>query len=375
MTADRAARRCERRAVDEGELEGRARRVPAQHADRGHPTVQLLARKDGNVTALLNVGDQAASRPFVEQRLPDRPAALVNGYGHDGQQFYVVARSVDRPPADRRQRRPAPLPGPAHPVPAARARRSRPGRRTVWAMFAISLLSVGMAARGRRAAGPAGGRAGVARAGRRRSTPALLISVRASLGDALAFSLALWGVVLWRRHLGWAVLLFALAALTRETTLVVAGRLLPASGTRRQRAGLLIPFAVYGAWSLDRQPARPRPRLEGVDQPGGRRPAPVRPAVPGLARPRARAAPPCCWPSCSRSRRCCRPGCSGADCPRWPSGWWPTPCLVMHRRRRAWPRTSSELRPVSMPLAGVGLALVAWVAIRDDGCSKVAGDG
>jgi hypothetical protein len=52
-------------------------------------------------------------------------------------------------------------------------------------------------------------------------TPALFMSVRASLGDAPAFALALWGVVVCRRRVGWAALLFTLAALTREHTLVV----------------------------------------------------------------------------------------------------------------------------------------------------------
>jgi len=213
------------------------------------PTVQLLARKDGNVTALLNVGDHAASRPFVERDFTTDPAGvvLVRGFGHDGQQFYVVTRSVtdlqqidgnvDRP---RYRARRILFPLLASPFPA--------GAPTVWAMFAISLLSVGTAAvaagrLARRLGGPVWLGLAVA------LTPALLIGVRASLGDALAFSLALWGVVLWRRHLGWAVLLFALAALTRETTLVV-----PAAcfllGRRRQRLALVIPFAVYGAWSL-----------------------------------------------------------------------------------------------------------------------------
>ncbi|MGZ4718253.1 MAG: hypothetical protein ACXWCB_16315 [Acidimicrobiales bacterium] len=209
------------------------------------PTVQLLAQKGGNVTALLNVGEQAASRPFVERDFSD--IALVERYGHDGQQFYVVARSVtdlqqidgnvDRP---RYRARRILLPLLASPFPA--------GAPTVWAMFAISLVAVGMAgvAAGRlarRVGGPVWLGLAVA------LTPALLISVRASLGDVLAFSLALWGVVLWRRHLGWAVLLFALAALARETTLVAPAACLLV-GTRRQRLALVVPFAVYGAWAL-----------------------------------------------------------------------------------------------------------------------------
>ncbi len=212
------------------------------------PTVQLLVRDGGDVSALLNVGDQAASRPFVERTIPD--PVLVKGYGHDGQQFYVVARSITSPdglqtldgnvdrPRYRARRILFPLL--AAPFPA--------GTATVWAMLAIGLVSVGAAgvAAGRlarRVGGPVWLGLAVA------LTPALLISVRASLGDALAFALALWGVVLWRNRLLGAVVLFSLAALTRETTLVV-----PAAcfivGARRQRLWLVVPFAVYGVWDL-----------------------------------------------------------------------------------------------------------------------------
>jgi hypothetical protein len=209
------------------------------------PTVQLLVRHHGDPTALLNVGDRAASRPFVEHDFAD--PVLVKGFGHDGQQFYVVARSVtdlqqldgnvDRP-LYRARRILFPLL--ASPLPA--------GPPTVWAMLAISLGAVGMAgvAAGRlarRVGGPVWLGLAVA------LTPALLISVRATLGDALAFSLALWGVVLWRRHLGWAVVLFALAALARETTLVVPAACFVV-GDRRQRLALLAPFAAYGGWAL-----------------------------------------------------------------------------------------------------------------------------
>ena len=62
-------------------------------------------------------------------------------------------------------------------------------------------------------------------------------------------SLALWGVVAWRRHLWPAVALFALAALTRETTLVVPAACMIV-GTNRQRLALLTPFGIYAAWAL-----------------------------------------------------------------------------------------------------------------------------
>jgi hypothetical protein len=199
----------------------------------------------GDPTLLLRVGTYAPARPYVERSFPN--PVLTPDYGHDGQQFYVIASTFPderaaAPYVDnvryRARRILFPLLASAFPA----------GAPTVWAMLAISLLSVGLAAvaagrLARRVGGPVWLGLAVA------LTPALLIGVRASLGDALAFSLALWGVVLWRRHLGWAVLLFALAALTRETTLVV-----PAAcfllGTRKQRLALVIPFAVYGAWSL-----------------------------------------------------------------------------------------------------------------------------
>jgi hypothetical protein len=212
------------------------------------PTIQLLARNDGNVSALLNIGDQAASRPFVEETIPN--PVLVKGYGHDGQQFYVVARSITQPAGlqtldgnvDRPRYRARRILFPLLAAPFPQ------GAPTVWAMLGISLVSVGAAAvaagrLARRLGGPVWLGLAVA------LSPALLISVRASLGDALAFSLALWGVVLWRKRLGWAVILFTLAALTRETTLVVPAACLLV-GTKRQRLVLLVPFAVYAAWDL-----------------------------------------------------------------------------------------------------------------------------
>lgn len=212
------------------------------------PTVQLLARSDGDVSALLNVGDRAASRAFVERSIPD--PVLVRGFGHDGQQFYVVARSITAPDGlqsidgnvDRPRYRARRILFPLLAAPFGA------GAPTVWAMLAISLVSVGAAgvAAGRlarRVGGPVWLGLAVA------ITPALLISVRASLGDALAFSLALWGVVLWRNRLAWAIVLFTLAALTRETTLVVpAACFLVAS--KRQRLALVVPFGVYAAWAL-----------------------------------------------------------------------------------------------------------------------------
>jgi hypothetical protein len=121
------------------------------------------------------------------------------------------------------------------------------GPPTVWAMLAVNLLAIGAAAvaasrLARRLGGPPW--LGLAAA----ITPALFISARASLGDALAFSLALWGVVLWRRHLGWAAVLFTLAALTRETTLVAPVACLLVANDRRSRLAMASPIAAYAVW-------------------------------------------------------------------------------------------------------------------------------
>lgn len=210
------------------------------------PTATLLWAKDGDPTALLRVGDRSASRSFVEGDLPD--PVLVPGFGHDGQQFYVMAATFpDLQDADghvdrlRYRARRVLLPAMAAPFPD--------GAPTVWAILGVNLAAIG-------AAGVALSRLaerlrapwwiGVAAA----LSPALLLSARASLADALAFALALWGVVAWRRHLWWAVALFTLAALARETSLVVPFACLLLGPRARERLAMVVPFAVYGTWTL-----------------------------------------------------------------------------------------------------------------------------
>ena len=80
-------------------------------------------------------------------------------------------------------------------------------------------------------------------------SPALVESLQGSLGDGLAFALALWAVVTWRRSIVTAVVLLTLAALTRETTLVVAAACFVV-GTRKQRLWLLVPPAIWAAWAV-----------------------------------------------------------------------------------------------------------------------------
>ena len=52
-------------------------------------TLPVLISHDGDPTVLLRVGRYAAARPYVERSFPD--PVLTEDYGHDGQQFYVLA--------------------------------------------------------------------------------------------------------------------------------------------------------------------------------------------------------------------------------------------------------------------------------------------
>lgn len=68
------------------------------------------------------------------------------------------------------------------------------------------------------------------------------------LSDGLAAGLALLGLAWWlQRRDGWAIAALCLAALTRESALLVPLALLLAS-ERRRAVRLLAPFAVYAGW-------------------------------------------------------------------------------------------------------------------------------
>jgi hypothetical protein len=205
---------------------------------------KLLAN-DGDPTALLNVGERAASRPFIEQHFDD--PVLARGWGHDGQQFYVLAATfphLDEAEGDvdklRYRARRVLLPAVVAPAPD--------GAPTVWAMAMVNLVAIGAAAL---AVARLAERLGVSRwlglsVG---VTPALVDSLQGSLADAAAFALALWGVVLCRSRPWLAATLLTLAVLARETTIVVAlACALLAHGGRR--ALMLAPVAVYGVWTL-----------------------------------------------------------------------------------------------------------------------------
>ena len=194
-------------------------------------------------TTWLRVGRYSASREFVENDLPD--PVLTEDYGHDGQQFYVLAATFpDLADAQghvdklRYRARRVLVPALVSPVPT--------GEPLIWSIFVVNLAAVGAAA------------VAVGHLARRLGTtawlglvvavtPAMVESVEGSLADAPAFAFALWGVVQWRRRPWLAAAFFLLAALCRETTLV-APLACALVAPRGHRAPMLAPLGVFAAW-------------------------------------------------------------------------------------------------------------------------------
>ena len=314
------------------------------------PTVTLLWSHDGDPSALLRIGDRSASRSFVEQSLPD--PVLVAGFGHDGQQFYVIARTfpnmqdadghVDR--LKYRARRVL-FPALVSPFPA--------GDATVWAMLGVNLIAIGAAGiavsrLAKKVAAPwwIGMTVGL--------SPALIISARASLADALAFGLAVWGAVLWRKHLWWAVALFTLAAFARETSLVVPAACLLVGPRARERLAMLVPVR-----RLRRLDARQSERGSTRPTPARRRPSATRhvsspcrstPSASSVRRPRSTSG------SCSSSARWRRRGGSVTSCPRSRSGWASTRCSSVTAATGVAEDTLNLARLTPLAIPGIALA-------------------
>ena len=129
------------------------------------------------------------------------------------------------------------------------------GKRIAWAMVAISVLSIGTLAFVVAATGVSAGAS--AQSGLVVLVlPGVLASLRyPGLSEPLAFTLAFGALLLWRRNLRWpAVALFAVAALTRETTLLFCvGLAVEQAWLRRplrRSIPLAVPVATYGIWCL-----------------------------------------------------------------------------------------------------------------------------
>lgn len=208
----------------------------------------MWAGGQGNVDALLGAGEEGPSRAFVERDIPD--LAPLEGVGHDGQQFYVMARHPFDPDAA----------GDAIDTPAYRYRRilfpllagavaPGGGRPVIAAFFALSLIGVLLGAAALKLM-PGGPRwLPVAAA----LSPAVITSLTLSLSDALGSGLALAAIAAaTRRRWALAVLAATAAALTRETFLIVAVGLLFTPGMPRmwRAASLAVPAAAVGGWLL-----------------------------------------------------------------------------------------------------------------------------
>lgn len=205
-----------------------------------------VAAEGGDPTLLLRVGTFAPARAYVEQDLAD--PVLTPDYGHDGQQFYVLAGELPAldgatPYVDNVRYRARRI---LYPVLVAWAPRGLP---LVWAMLAANVVAIGAAG------------AAVARLAERLRappaigvlvavSPAMVESAQGSLGDATAFALALWGVVVWRRRPWLAVALLTLAGLARETSLVAAVACALVAPGVWARLRMLIPVALYVGWVL-----------------------------------------------------------------------------------------------------------------------------
>ncbi|MBX3285081.1 MAG: hypothetical protein KF703_07035 [Actinobacteria bacterium] len=204
------------------------------------------ARSNGGVDALLGAGADSTARPLIDREVPG--AVRFASLGHDGQQFYVVARHPFDPAAA------APLlDSPTYRVrriafPAlAGALAPHGGPRLVWAMLAVSLggVALGAWAVSRFPDAPPWLPLVVG------VTPGVGVALALSLGDALATGFALAAVAAALRHRwAWMTVALVAGALTRETLLLVAVGLVftAAMPWRWRAAALAVPALAIGAW-------------------------------------------------------------------------------------------------------------------------------
>jgi hypothetical protein len=204
------------------------------------------AVRAGDLTAILGIGRTGPSAGLVVAELDD--AVVFANKGHDGQQFYVVARHPFDPEAG------APwLDNPSYRYrrilfPALAGRLAPAGgRNLVAALLAVSLAGVGLGAwaLSRLRDAPRWLPLLVA------VTPGVVAALLLSLSDALATGLVLVAFVAAREQ-RWPLTLLTLmlAGLTRETTLLAALAIAFAPGlSGRWRAAIVtLPVATLSAW-------------------------------------------------------------------------------------------------------------------------------
>ena len=207
-----------------------------------------LEANGGNAVGLIQPGAAGPSAAVFAEDFPQLD--LPDGLGHDGQQFYVVARApTDLDALERGLDRPRyRLQRPLFPALVWMLHPSGGGYGLVWAMAAVGTLAVFLAglAAGALATHLGGG-----------TWPTLLVpllpgtyaALRLSLADTLALGLVLLAVFLAERRRLWGAVIGAvLAVLTKESILVVLVGYALVRRTRESVAAVVSAAAVTAAW-------------------------------------------------------------------------------------------------------------------------------
>jgi hypothetical protein len=208
------------------------------------PTAWAL--RQGDISALVGPGAAGPSIELLAREVPG--LVVVPNAGHDGQQFYAIARKPFRPretarylttPSYRYRRILFPLLG--------WAVAPHGGRQLILALAAIGLLSVALSAASLRAlpGSPAWLPVVVA------VTPGVICSLMLGLSDTLALALTLLAFAA-AAHRRWAVVVVALvlAALAKETAFLAAPALAltPRMPVRARLATIAAPAIVLMGW-------------------------------------------------------------------------------------------------------------------------------
>jgi hypothetical protein len=208
------------------------------------PALHAIAQ--GDLTAVIGPGTQSKPFPLLQRELPELAAR--NNQGHDGQQFYVMARAPFRPREVAQY-----LNDPTYRYrrilfsAAAWTLAPHGGTRLVVALLALGLASVALSAAALSALPRAPSWLPLVVA----ATPGVIVSLALSLSDALALGFTLLAFAAAAHH-RWRLVVLALVAgaLTRETV-VLAGFALaftPEMPARVRVAVAAVPAVALGAW-------------------------------------------------------------------------------------------------------------------------------
>jgi hypothetical protein len=212
--------------------------------------LDIEGRGNGNPVSLLDPGETGPSVAVVEADFPEL-TRLPGGTGHDGQQFYAIARDpfpIDRsaPHLDRPQYR---LQRPLFPVLGWALHPQGGGVGLLLALLAVNVVGVviGGVALGHlvhKGGGPPWAALLFA------FLPGTFMSVRITTADALALALALAALATLDHRRWWLPAAFAVAAaLTREPTLMVLGAVVLARRDRRSVVMVASAAAAALAWA------------------------------------------------------------------------------------------------------------------------------